>query len=62
MKCCLLLTAVVNFLSFIIFFTITATAIAKEIVSEIGQQFPVYIDCTSYIPVTNCTSYISIKL
>ena len=61
MKCCLLLIAVVNFLSFIIFFTITATAIAKEIVSETGQQFPVYIDCTSYIPVTNCTSYISIK-
>jgi len=43
MKCCLLLTAVVNFLSFIIFFIIMATAVAKEIVSETGQQFPVYM-------------------
>jgi len=37
----LLLIAVVNFLTFIIFFTIKATTIAKEIVSETGQQFPV---------------------
>lgn len=57
----LLLIAVVNFLTFIIFFTIRATAIAKEIVYGIGQQFPVYTDCTSYITVTSCTSYISIK-
>jgi hypothetical protein len=62
MKCYLLLTPLVNFLSFITFFTITATAVAKEIVSETGERFPMYNDCISYIPGTNCTSYVSIVM